>query len=483
MKTHLFKSSLDWLSARIRSIPLYRWCRLVIASVPVVVLIGCSATGKITNLPVQQVPDSGTRYSFTNYMESHDLGNIMFILAFSGGGTRAAALSYGVLEELRDTSFEASGKPYRLLDEVDRISSVSGGSFTSAYYGLFGDRIFSDFKEVFLYKDIESELMSRVFGLFDTVGRSFSGESRTETVIDYYDKNIFEGRTFADLQEANTPYTLINATDLNSRSQFVFSQRQFDFLCSDLSEFSVARAVAASSAVPILFHPVLVEKHAACNFEKPEWLIDVEKDADPTKNIRLHELVESMSFYLDDDSPPYATLVDGGVTDNLGLRAIYRNMMLSGGALEFYNSQADRVSFEHIVVLVVNASTNAVTEVGKSQIIPSAFEVLTVMTDIQLHLYNTESNSLIKEELTRLIEGLSISGRQIEPYFIEISVEDIDDPAEQRYVNEIPTSFYLEREQADMLIATAKKLLRKDKGYQRLLKNIGADQSADNGQD
>ena len=230
MKINPLKDQTARLSQRIWPTDLpRRWCTAILIAVTGLVLTGCSATGRITNLPVQQVPDSENRYSFINYIEDHDLGNIMFILAFSGGGTRAAALSYGVLEELRDTRFEVDGKPYRMLDEVDRISSVSGGSFTSAYYGLFGDRIFSDFKEVFLYKDVESELMGRVFGLFDTMGRSFSGESRTETVIDYYDHHIFEGKTFGDLQRSDRPYVLINASDLNSRSQFVFSQRQFDF--------------------------------------------------------------------------------------------------------------------------------------------------------------------------------------------------------------------------------------------------------------
>ena len=65
-------------------------------------------------------------------------------MTFSGGGTRSAALSYGVLEHLRDTPITIHNKKRRLLDEVDLISSVSGGSFTSAYFGLFGDRVFKD---------------------------------------------------------------------------------------------------------------------------------------------------------------------------------------------------------------------------------------------------------------------------------------------------------------------------------------------------
>ena len=219
-----------------------------------------------------------------------------------------------------------------------------------------------------------------------------------------YDQYLFKGKTFADLQKSSRPFILINATDLNSHDQFVFSQRQFDFLCSDLSQFRVARAVTASSAVPILFHPILVKKHPNCNFEEPDWLIKAKQEASQTDNIRVKEMVKSMEFYLDDSNPPYATLVDGGVTDNLGLRAIYKNLMLSGGADKLLYQQKESASIEHIAILVVDASTTAVTEIGKSEIIPSAIDVITAVTDIQLHLYNTESNSLLKEELMDFVQ-------------------------------------------------------------------------------
>jgi NTE family protein len=55
------------------------------------------------------------------------------------------------------------GKKRRLLDEVDGISSVSGGSFTAGYYGLFGDRIFEDFETKFLKKNIQGALVIRTF--------------------------------------------------------------------------------------------------------------------------------------------------------------------------------------------------------------------------------------------------------------------------------------------------------------------------------
>jgi NTE family protein len=114
------------------------------------------------------------------------------ILSFSGGGTRAAALAYGVMLELRDTKISIEGKSGRLLDQVTTISSVSGGSFTSAYYGLYGDGLFETFEESFLRKDVEGALIRSVLNPFHWFGR----KGRTERTIEYYQENIFHGATF-----------------------------------------------------------------------------------------------------------------------------------------------------------------------------------------------------------------------------------------------------------------------------------------------
>ncbi len=77
----------------------------------------------------------------------------------SGGGTRAAALSYGVMQGLKEELVDIEGVPTSLLDEVNFISSVSGGSYTAAYYGLHMDKFFTDFKMDFLYNDIGNGLL------------------------------------------------------------------------------------------------------------------------------------------------------------------------------------------------------------------------------------------------------------------------------------------------------------------------------------
>jgi len=170
-------------------------------------------------------------------------------LAFSGGGTRAAALSYGVLLELRDTTISIAGKPLRLLDEVDTISSVSGGSFTAAYFGLYGDRIFEDFEERFLKRNVERDLLLRILQPQNLIRLIFPFFDRSELVIQYYDEQIFDGARFADLAEAHGPMIQINSTDLTGGGKFTFVQSQFDLLCSDLSALKIARNVVLLDAI------------------------------------------------------------------------------------------------------------------------------------------------------------------------------------------------------------------------------------------
>ncbi len=93
-------------------------------------------------------PNSGYRFE-TRQSHRDDKENLV-ILAFSGGGTRAAAFSYGVLEFLRRTEvIGPKGNRTRLLDQVDVITGISGGSFTALAYGLYGEKLFDDYETRF----------------------------------------------------------------------------------------------------------------------------------------------------------------------------------------------------------------------------------------------------------------------------------------------------------------------------------------------
>lgn len=216
----------------------------------------CTSYGVIDNQPL--LPDEGrpgyTLGDFTKNLDRHS-NELTLAVAFSGGGTRAAALAYGVMQELRDTRVRINGVEQSLLDVVSLISSVSGGSFTSAYYGLYGNRLFVDFEERFLRRNIEGALLR---GFLDPL-QWFSSHNRTEMAVGYYQQTLFGNATFADLMRKDAPLILINSSDLGSGARFSFVQEYFDLLCSDLTSFPVARAVTASSAVPVVFDPVVVE--------------------------------------------------------------------------------------------------------------------------------------------------------------------------------------------------------------------------------
>jgi NTE family protein len=158
------------------------------------------------------------------------------MVAFSGGGTRAAAFAYGVLKELSHTQVITDKGSRSLLHEVDVISSVSGGSFTSAYYGLHGDRIFDEFEERFLRKNVQGALLWRVISPVSWIRFFSPSYGRGDMAANYYSKHVFDGATFADLERPGAPKVIINATDLPTGIRFPFVQGYFDLLCADLGQ-------------------------------------------------------------------------------------------------------------------------------------------------------------------------------------------------------------------------------------------------------
>ncbi len=292
-------------------------------------LSACTSYGVIDNQPL--LPDEGrpgyTLGDFTKNLDRHS-NELTLAVAFSGGGTRAAALAYGVMQELRDTRVRINGVEQSLLDVISLISSVSGGSFTSAYYGLYGNRLFVDFEERFLRRNIEGALLR---GFLDPL-QWFSSHNRTEMAVGYYQQTLFGNATFADLMRKDAPLILINASDLGSGARFSFVQEYFNLLCSDLSSFPVARAVTASSAVPVVFDPVVVENYGGCARSVPAWLTAAQQRDRDSPNLAM--IVQGDAAFEDKVNHKYAQFVDGGITDNLGLRAMLDTIELVGGAQE-----------------------------------------------------------------------------------------------------------------------------------------------------
>ena len=111
---------------------------------------------------------------------------------------------------------------------------MSGGSFTALAYGLYGDRLFSEYEQRFLKRNVQGELIGRAVNPINWRPLSSPYWGRSELAADLYDEVLFNGATFADLQRGPGPMIAVSATDLNSGSRFYFTQKMFDILCSDL---------------------------------------------------------------------------------------------------------------------------------------------------------------------------------------------------------------------------------------------------------
>lgn len=428
-------------------------------------------------------PESG--YRGKNLISADNDDELLLLLTFSGGGTRAAAFSYGVLEAFRDTKVTLHGRERRLLDEVDWISGVSGGSFTAAYYGLFRDRIFQDFETKFLKKNVQGDLArSMLFNPISWVKLFSAYYDRSDLAADYYNKYVFEGKTFADLLAQREPMVVINATDMVHGNRVSFIQDGFDVICSDLSDFPVARACAASSAVPLLLTPVTLRNYAGqCGYHMPEALAVAMKPPRDVTSRRL-DLANNLVPFLDSKKKPYIHLVDGGVADNLGIRAALERVTLMGtpwNTLKYARME----NVHKIVFVVVNAETAIDDKWDRWEKIPPFGAMLDSYSSIAIERYNMETVALLHESFPRwadeIRKGRCGSGPistepggcgDIEFYLVQVRFDALDDESERSTLKHLPTSFALKSEQVDHLKDAAHRILQESREFQRLLQDL-----------
>ena len=253
-------------------------------------------------------------------------GNKKVGLSLSGGGYRAAAFHLGTMKKLHEMG---------ALEDVDVISTISGGSIIGGYYCTH-DGDFDSFKESLIEKlttvdIIKHILRSWVFIRFVLLIVLFLGAAIAVHSTPYhhlslvivailifilakyqfaifpvsdvieaaYEKYFFKDKKLPDLKDS--PTLVVGSTNLQTSSPFSFTKdRMWDYDYSymkpsirfDETNFPLSKAVMASSSVPGAFSPIK---------------IDTPFFKDPSDAGRV--------------SP---TLVDGGVYDNQGIHYITR---------------------------------------------------------------------------------------------------------------------------------------------------------------
>jgi NTE family protein len=473
------------------AIVLYHIYRASLAVLLVLVLTGLTAC--TAHYPLNKAISSVKsveQHSLRKEAHTERSKELLLFLTFSGGGTRAASFSYGVLEALADTQIVINGKERRLLDEVDGISSVSGGSFTAAYYGLFGDRIFEDFETKFLKHNVQSELLRGVLSPLNWPKLSSRYYDRSELAADYYDELLFEKKTFQDIIQSKGPLISINATDMALGSQFSFIGAQFAPICTDLSSFPVSRAVTASSAVPGAFTSIVLKNHAGtCGYTMPDW---AEKALQERRsNSRRYQHAKRLNVYLDANKYPNIHLLDGGISDNLGVRLMLNATLVTGGV---WNKLKD-LNLEKtntLAIIVVNAQKQPDVNFVKKDFSLPFIDMIGAASSVPLDQYSFETMEILRNNMDRWQASIT-SGRcremaktrvavQDEPtekskcaaktYLIELDFDAVEDEAERKHLKGLPTSFDLEPEDVDRLRQAARQILQESGEFQTFLDDL-----------
>ncbi len=447
---------------------------IVAAFVTAILLAGCASEAKLNKpLTPDQLNNGPGPISRGGY-HMLEVGrakspDTLVLLAFSGGGMRSAAFGYGVLKGLRDFPVTIDGQQARLLDEIDMMASVSGGSFPAAYYGLYRDKIFTDFEKDFLSHDITDYIWG-TYLLPWHMGWLFESDHGTnDRMAEVYDDLMFHGATYADLLKQGRPVLSVDATDVDHEFVFPFLQDQFDFICSDLLSYPISRAVAASNGFPILFSPITLKNYRPqCGGREPSWLQgDVARD--PLS--RVAKQGEVARIYLDSDNTRWVHLMDGGISDNLAMRGMINTIMI----LTDVADRGTRFDFSHIrrVVLISSdgqAANDAAT--AKKRDLSSLGQIFNAVSGTQIDSYNFETMFLANKVIDELRDTIRKSGcaegatardghpcNDVQSYFVHLSLAEITDPAERQRLQSIPTGLSLEPENAQLLEAAGQKLV------------------------
>ena len=364
----------------------------------------------------------------------------------------------------------------------------SGGSFTALAYALYGEHLFDFYDQAFLKRDIDSELLQRLFNPFRWPQVLSQGFGRSELAEEYYDEILFHHATYGDLLAKQTPIALVGATDVTTGARIDFSQPTFDVMCDDLSRFRLSRAAAASSAVPIVLSPVTIDNHGgSCDFRPPLWMANaIKSEGNRLFANRAALRFRHLALLQNSDERPYIHLVDGGLSDNLGLYGVVEALQEVMASPDFRTTMIER-GLRRIVIVVVNARSAPSFDFDKDPSGPGTLSLLMQSISVPIDRYSTEGVAALQDIITewRLRERLDADnrrlGEQIPPTgqvppvafsVIDVSFEAVPDPALREYLQNLPTSFALSDEAVDKLRQTAAQLLRDSPAFQEFVKEL-----------
>lgn len=435
-----------------------RW-RAAVVVAATVALSACSTEHYLVNRKLD-APKDGYAYAMRNHPAQGNSDSLFAVLAISGGGYRAAALGYGVLAALRDTPIHWEGRDGSMLDELDVITGVSGGSLVTAHYMAFREHTFQRFEPEVLDFDLQGALLTRTFSLRGLWRQTAKRFGRGDILQELLDERIFAGMSFGDVRRRR-PMGLINATDLEFGGRFEFSQDQFDHLCSDLDSVPLSRAVAASMAVPLVLSPITVWNY---------------RDDCPFRPVALDLKSQAARSR-------YIHLMDAGLADNTGVQTPLELISVRGGIIRSA-AAAGLKGIRKRVFVIVNAQGRTAFPADALPDTPTLLRQLRAVLDVPIDRYSAASIDLLKREVTRWREDLreatdeqlaGVIARDTDFFVVEVSLAAPPDGVDVSELTTIPTALRLEPAASQALQAYARLALSRNGEWQRLLRALRSD--------
>jgi NTE family protein len=405
-------------------------------------------------------------------------------LSFSGGGTRASAFAFGVLQELGRTDARTTSRS-SLIDQVSLVSGVSGGSVTAAYFALHGRETLGNFRHKFLVQDAESSLSTSV-NVTNLMLLAKGGVNDRTGLPTWLDENLFHGATFDDVLKPGRPQLWINASDIFNRTPFIYNTVNFGALCSDLRRYPLSEAVAASAAVPFIFAPIVIENYAdRCTFTPPDWVYSADRPGAPSI---LRASAAAIQRYREKADVKFVKLLDGGMTDNLGLSGFVLEL---AAATKPYQPLTPRqvVNLKRFLFVVVDAGRPPGGDLAKEADSPELMDLIQAVSDTAVDANVRAAYDAFVGEMEKWRERMidyrcgltppevaSLRGstegwdcRNLSLQVAKVSFDQMREPSVRARLEKIPTRFKLPKDDVDLLISSAGSLLRQNPSYKNFL--------------
>jgi NTE family protein len=300
-----------------------------------------------------------------------------------------------------------------------------------------------------------------------------------------YDRLMFHGATYADLARRGPPIISINATDIANEVAFPFLGSTFGLLCSDMTTFPVARAVAASNGFPILFTPITIQSYAErCQGLRPATAPPAQWAEPRSELSRRAQMARQANRYADSERTRWVHLMDGGIADNLALRGLLSVMI--GFGVE--DSQLTEYAARHtrrLLVLSVDGEAAPDPTLGQQRRLGGLGRVFSAVSGTQIDSYNFETLVLAEERLQTVAErfrhmrcalGPVIDGfpcGDVEARFVHISLSGIDDPATRARLEAIPTGLTIPDVDVDALVEYGERIVRDNQTVREVAASAG----------